>query len=1611
MRSGTKKTFLIMTLAAIMLLCPVLMSLSAQAAGQEAAEQNNETPASTAEPGLGGYYRSDFYYRTGEESVLDNDVILFHPDFFLEDNQQISAEMAKISVGLAAAAYKWDYLHTALDGIGFTYDGYGPEGTKGNWNRPHTVTDNDFVRYVIAQQPAMLTGDTDPSMLLIVAVQGTYGSYDWDSNFNLGTGPNHEGFYKAHDEIMADLYDCMTDLASIYDKDHIYVLATGHSRGAAVANIVAGELTYGHAYTGQDFTGLLSPENVFGYTFACPAVSKSNIVKQTEYHNIYNFNNPDDLVPCLPLDDWGYVRYGQTKTDLVPELNSTSKKQNFKARFSSLFERDYKGTPDASYHVREALNKMIPNSEEANSLAAKAVFTALAYLMKSGENKDLKTFLETAGFYMADNAWELIREGFIKFTETKDIQEMVEAFEQIYALSDCVQSWLIQTEDMNQEEFEAWRESNQEAVEEIESLFNWNIQSRQDLIDLHTFLLSKYALKYMGIDCDVFAIGNVLKGGMELFWAMIDTNGHLLQSLKDAHYPTVYMYSVNAFFLGYKGWYDYAGETGCYISTQESGNAITIGESCFQKSSKVFNLVMDDHVKYLGDNVCSTASGLTILVVSPNLVNISKNAFNGCYNISGKLTIPESVANIGVYAFLNCSGLTEIEMPAARIADGVAGHKGPFSGCSGVMKVLLTGTGEMAAPALNEYGTATATPWEYGSPEGVTVELAEGITSISEQAFYSCQYLKQITIPESVTNIRAKAFYNCQSMNGAVLPAGLTELGDYAFYNCNSLQLNGLTIPSGVQKIGAYAFTACVKIVGKLTIPGTVTAIRRSAFANCIGLTEIEMPASRIEDGIVTNASPVQSPFSDCSGVTKIRLTGTGNMAEIEYSGTAPWYFGSSEGVAVELAEGITSISEEAFYNCQYLKQITIPKSVTRIHAKAFYDCQNMNGAVLPAGLTELGDYAFYYCNSLQLNGLTIPAGVQKIGAYAFAGCVKIVGKLTIPDTVTAIGRSAFSNCQGLTEIELPASRIEDGIVANASPVQSPFSGCSGVTKIRLTGTGDMAAVEYSGTAPWYFGSPAGVAVELAEGITSISEEAFYNCQYLKQITIPESVTRIRTRAFYGCQNMNGAVLPAGLTELGDYAFYRCNSLQLNGLTIPAGVQKIGTYAFAVCQKIDGKLTIPDTVTAIGRSAFANCQGLTAIEMPASRIKDGIVTNASPVQSPFSDCSGVTKIRLTGTGDMADLEYTGTAPWYYASEEGVTVELCEGIVSISEKAFYNCAKLKIVHLPETITVIGTSAFTGSGITDVFYYALESERDGIEFNNNTKLLSATWHYAAWSEDENGWRFLYPDGSFPADSWKLLEGSWYHFDSAGYRQTGWLKADGHWYYLDADGVRQTGWQTISNLRYYLGDDGIMRTGWQKLSGVWYYFESGGAMVTGWKQISGKWYYFASGGAMQTGWQKISGKWYYFASGGAMQTGWQKISNKWYYFKDSGAMVTGWQKISDKWYYFKDSGVMATGWLNLNGKYYYFASGGVMQTGWLKINDVWYFFKPSGVMAAGEWYGGYWLNANGSWTYTYKGSWKQNAKGWWFGDTSGWYAKNCTITIDDKPYTFDANGYWVK
>lgn len=146
--------------------------------------------------------------------------------------------------------------------------------------------------------------------------------------------------------------------------------------------------------------------------------------------------------------------------------------------------------------------------------------------------------------------------------------------------------------------------------------------------------------------------------------------------------------------------------------------------------------------------------------------------------------------------------------------------------------------------------------------------------------------------------------------------------------------------------------------------------------------------------------------------------------------------------------------------------------------------------------------------------------------------------------------------------------------------------------------------------------------------------------------------------------------------------------------------------------------------------------------------------------------------------------------------------------------------------------------------------------------------------------------------------------------------------------------------------------------------------------------------------------------------LQPGWQEIGGDTYFINDNGESLTGWQYLGHNWYLFDDEGRLLKGWQNYEGEWYYLDPvDGALQTGWVNDNGTWYYLDITGIMLCNEWRDGYWLSADGAWTYDAIGSWKQDAKGWWFGDTSGWFARNETVRINGVNYKFNADGYWVK
>lgn len=116
--------------------------------------------------------------------------------------------------------------------------------------------------------------------------------------------------------------------------------------------------------------------------------------------------------------------------------------------------------------------------------------------------------------------------------------------------------------------------------------------------------------------------------------------------------------------------------------------------------------------------------------------------------------------------------------------------------------------------------------------------------------------------------------------------------------------------------------------------------------------------------------------------------------------------------------------------------------------------------------------------------------------------------------------------------------------------------------------------------------------VQIPSNITSIGDNAFYECNSLESISIPDDVTSIGDGAFLGCTSLKNITIPENVTSIGNHAFRKCSSL--TEINIPNNIKSIGEYAFYRCSNLTS-ITIGEGVRSIGDNAFTRCDKLLSI--------------------------------------------------------------------------------------------------------------------------------------------------------------------------------------------------------------------------------------------------------------------------------------------------------------------------------------------------------------------------------------------------------------------------------
>ena len=411
------------------------------------------------------------------------------------------------------------------------------------------------------------------------------------------------------------------------------------------------------------------------------------------------------------------------------------------------------------------------------------------------------------------------------------------------------------------------------------------------------------------------------------------------------------------------------------------------------------------------------------------VTSIGNNVFEGNSNLMS-VTILEGVSVIGERAFYDCSNLTSIVIPESvmfigwEAFSGTAWYNNQLDGIIYINNVLYKYKGAMLA--------------------NTTIEVVDGVVSISPRAFEGYSNLVSVVIPESVISIGYMSFYNCANLVSVDIPYGLEEIEYFTFQFCKKLE--SLTIPESVISIGTASISHCESLTS-IIIPNSVTVIGAYAF-DYTGLESVVLG-----EGVQTIGN---NAFQGCSSLTSI----TSN-AVIPPTIEGSYAF---DGVDKSIPVYVPASSVSAYQSASYWSDFTNIQPVIEIGDTSDWTSSNQGqeGSVssktyiLEVGAGDILTFDWMVssesgCDKLivTLDGTEVlnKSGEQsgtfeKI--FAASGTCTLVVKYSKDGSV-----NNGSDCARVYNLTFPATRdviLSDG---DASFVQNEDKGCTSITYTR----------------------------------------------------------------------------------------------------------------------------------------------------------------------------------------------------------------------------------------------------------------------------------------------------------------------------------------------------------------------------------------------------------------------------------------------------------------------------------------------------------------------------------------------------------------------------------
>lgn len=335
------------------------------------------------------------------------------------------------------------------------------------------------------------------------------------------------------------------------------------------------------------------------------------------------------------------------------------------------------------------------------------------------------------------------------------------------------------------------------------------------------------------------------------------------------------------------------------------------------------------------------------------------------------------------------------------------------------------------------------------------------------------------------------------------------------------------------------------------------------------------------------------------------------------------------------------------------------------------------------------------------VTAVSVPSSIEHGGQtykvtklYFSSGIVaKNVEQLTLPDTLEKMYGGNFRRFAKVKELHIPGSIKNFACsLQNAGSLEKLYFdegveeisanmmvyGCSNLSEISLPST--LKMISGSGA---FEGATALTGIEFPKDVafSDTITGVFEDCTSLTSVSLPASVTKIPSHMFDGCTSLTSVTALSEIESIGDGAFRTCSSL--TGIDFPGTLKSIGSSAFQGCASL---VSVPNLskVTKMGWGAFYECKNLQAS------------VDLSSLQNIPDNAFCYTPVKIVGLCDS--LKSIGE--WAFI-QSNVAVQLPRTLETIGNYAFYYDTLPEQLSIPDSVTSVGTAAFSGvGGVKDV-----------------------------------------------------------------------------------------------------------------------------------------------------------------------------------------------------------------------------------------------------------------------------------------------------------------------